>query len=67
MKRCVSLFSLLAIFEFFLQYAVVFLRGSGGATAPPEIFLAPSLVPHFSRKVQNIEFRMYCLLQIHAN
>ena len=34
---------------------------------PPEIFLAPSLAPHFSKRVQNFEFRAQCLLKILAN
>ena len=38
---------------------------------PKEIFLAPSLAsslaPRFSRRVQNSEFRIYCLLKILAN
>ena len=44
-----------------------FYGGARGATASPEIFLAPSLAPHIPRKVQNFEFRIYCLLQIFAN
>ena len=37
-----------------------------GAT-PPEIFLSPSLPPPLFRRVQNFEFRIYCLLKILAN
>ena len=43
---------------------------SGGSTVgpwPPESFLAPLLAPHYSRRVLNFEFRIYCLLKILAN
>ena len=48
------------------------LRGyspSGGLRGhtPQKIFLSPSLAPHFSRRVQYFEFRIYCLLKILAN
>ena len=42
-------------------------RRAGGATALTESFLALSLAPHFSRRVQNFEFRIYCLLKVLAN
>ena len=46
---------------------------SGGSTGVPEglrptrNFLGPFLGPHFPRRVQNFEFRIYCLLKILAN
>ena len=42
-------------------------KGPERAMAPREIFLVPSLATHFSRRVQNFEFRIYCLLKILAN
>ena len=33
----------------------------------PRSLLCPLLTPHFSRRVQNFEFRIYCLLKIRAN
>ena len=41
--------------------------GQRGPRPPPEIFLAPLLPPPFFQKVQNFEFRIYCLLKILAN
>ena len=34
---------------------------------PQEIFLAPLLAAHFSRREQNFEFQIYCLLKMPAN
>ena len=43
-----------------------FKGGLEGATAPYN-FLAPSLAPHFSRKVWDLEILTYYLLQILMN
>ena len=41
--------------------------GSTGGPQPPRNFLGPFVGPHFSRRVQNFEFQIYCLLKILAN
>ena len=53
-------------FVMLVYSAINLIGGSAGAT-PPEIILAPLSPPHFSRRVKNFEFRLYCLLKMFAN